>query len=463
MERSGMSRGNRVGWLRMAGIGFTLAFFAFIAISGCGDNDNGGPSGHHKKKPTPTPTATTTPTATPTPPPPSACLPSSSTSVLVQGKNVSSYVPKSNWEGGGSTGLSVVQVEGTGIPSAVISTPKDVNSCSSNSVTGETVCVANNTDVYLIMGSTLNSTLTSGASGSNGFSGGSCMNCGVTFNSTTNQALIGLSTATGPGYQFLDLAGASPTLETPFASPATEISEDLAIDPQRNFILSANEDGSYEIVNIASTTAPIFFENFTNLGQVFDSSAEDCGTGIALSSDEGTGNVFLADLTQATFTPGSPSGTWSAPSQLENFPEFLGLEVGTCGIAVAAGSHIAEVAGEFGGSGFGAIQLPSTSGTGTPAAVDYIECNVPNDPNNNPWNLGADPHTSTAYTSPNTGDAIALFENAAPPTFLAAVDMTKLLNPSIVARITNGQPTAHTCDPTVNLVTAGVVTFVAVP
>jgi hypothetical protein len=43
----------------------------------------------------------------------------------------------------------------------------------------QTVCVANNTDVYLITGATLNSTLKSGATGTEDFSGGSCMNCGA--------------------------------------------------------------------------------------------------------------------------------------------------------------------------------------------------------------------------------------------------------------------------------------------
>jgi hypothetical protein len=37
--------------------------------------------------------------------------------------------------------------------------------------------------------------------------------------------------------------------------------------------------------------------------------------------------------------------------------------------------------------------------------------------------------------------------------------MTKLLNPTIVPRTSGG----HTCSPSVNLVSAGVVSFVAVP
>jgi len=403
----------------------------------------------------------------------SACLPSSSLSVLVQGRNVSSYVPKGNWESS-TSGVSVVQVEGTGITPATITTPSVVNSCSSNSVTGQTVCVANDTDVYLITGSTLSAMLTSGATGTASFSGGNCMNCGVTFNSTTNQALIGMGLTTGAGYQFLDLAPSTPTFETAFPSASTgkQISEDLAIDPGLNLILSPAEDDNYEIVNVSTTTAPAFFEQApTLLGGVpdeLDSAAEDCSTGIALASQEGTGDIFLADLKQAVFTTGTP-GTWTsgAGERDQSFPEFAALSAGTSGIAVAAGSHIAEVSGEFdAGNAFGAIQLPSTSGSGSPAVVDYIECKVPNDPSG-PWSFGQDPHTSTAYTSPNSGDAIALFANldstTSVPTFLAVVDMTKLLNPTIVPRVTNGFPTAHTCDPTVDLVAAGVVSFVAIP
>ncbi len=185
---------------------------------------------------------------------------------------------------------------------------------------------------------------------------------------------------------------------------------------------------------------------------------------MALASDEFTGAVFLADLNQATFTPGSPAGIWTAPEQLQNFPEFADFFAGTDGIAVAGDSHIAVVNGEFGGNHFGAIQLPTTPGTGgtIPAASDYIACTIPNTPGGT-WSTGDDPHTTTAYVSPNTNDAIALVANSKPPTFVAVIDMTKLLNHTMVPRIKNGFPSKHTCSPSVNLVTAGVVRFVAVP
>lgn len=389
---------------------------------------------------------------------------------MVQGTNVVSYVPKGEW-GGTNTGVSVVQIEGTGVTPGVITTPNVVNSCSSNSVTGQTVCTANNTDVYVLSGSSLTNTLTSGGSGSIDFSGGSCTNCGVIVNSATNQAIIALSLASQGGFQILDLGGSTPSFEPAFASqsPTGEISEDIALDPSRHLLLSPNESSNYELVNIATSTSPQFFEHdnssSTTLAGTYDSAAEDCSTGVALASDEFSGSLYLADLNQATFTPGSPAGTWAAPEQLQEFPEFDALSAGTSAVAVAGDSHIAVVNGEFGGSLFGAVKLPTTAGTGgtIPAVSDYIACTIPNDPSGAVWDTGDDPHTTTAYVSPNTGDAMALVANSAPPTFIAVIDMTKLLNPTIVPRVNNGFPSAHTCDPSVNLVSAGVVSFVPVP
>ncbi len=446
-----------------------IALFSMV-VAGCGSDDD--PDCDHddpcvSASPTPTPVTSPTPTPTPTPVPVGACLPSSSLSVgvLAGTKNVVSYVPKGAWDTS-TTGVSLVQVEGTGITSTTISTPNTVNSCSSNSVTGETVCTANNTDVYTITGSTLTNTLTSGGTGTISFSGGTCTNCGVTIDTVNNKALIGLSVGGNGGYQQLDLSVTPPTFGTAVASqdPSHEISEDLLIDSGRDLLLSPAEDGNFEIVEKQSGTSPEFFENSTYTGapEEFDSAAEDCSTGIALASIEFTSNLFIADLTQGTFTPGSPSGTWSAPSQTQSFsPDFDGFSAGTCGIAVAQGTHTGVVTGEFGGNQFGAILLPSTSGSGTPAVADWVACTIPNDPTSAVFDMGLDPHTVTAYQSPNTGDAMALIANGdfVPPTFLAVIDLTKLLNTTIVPRTAG----THTCDPSTNLVTAGVVSFVAVP
>ena len=77
-----------------------------------------------------------------------------------------------------NTGVLVVPIEpAPATAPSSIATPSVVNSCASNWSTGQTVCTGNNTDVYLISGSTLNATLTSGATGPASFSGGTCENC----------------------------------------------------------------------------------------------------------------------------------------------------------------------------------------------------------------------------------------------------------------------------------------------
>ena len=124
--------------------------------------------------------------------------------------------------------------------------------------------------------------------------------------------------------------------------------------------------------------------------------------------------------------------------RLPDFSSFL--SAGISGIAVAPGSHLAGV--------------PATSGVGTPSAVDYVAAMMPNDPSGAPWDMGLDPHTMTAYTSPNSGKAILAISNLT-RTYLALVDMQKLLDPMLRT------PGTNTVDPGVDLVSSGIVTFVA--
>ncbi len=167
-------------------------------------------------------------------------------------------------------------------------TPNIVNSCAANPLTGKTVCTANNTDVYVLTGTTLSNTLTSGGSGTIGFSGGSCTNCGVAMDATHNKATIGLAIGGAGGFQILDLA--TLTFEPAFKSAAGIISEDPLVDPSRNFMLSASENNNFEIVNIANPLAPTFFEKlfaYSGFGEA-NSTGEDCATGIALAPAEGS-------------------------------------------------------------------------------------------------------------------------------------------------------------------------------
>jgi hypothetical protein len=427
-------------WLMLAFLGLLIA--VGLVATGCDEGGHGGVVVvHHHHHPTPTPT-----------PAPNACLPSSSVGVLVQSTNATVYAPQGNWSSG-TAAVKVVPIEtssgvGTGGAPTTVVTGSVPNSCSCNSSTGTTVCTGNNTDVFLINGSTLSSTVHSGATATQGFSGGDCMNCGVVVDSTTNKALIAIGLTTGGpgGFQFLDLAG-TPTFETPIPA-GVETSEDVSIDPIRHLVLSPNEQRDYQILNISTSTAKLFNNTgFVTTGAP-DSAAEDCTTGIALSTLEGTGSLYIADLTQAVFTPGTP-GTWTdTASQTQVFPEFATFAAGTNGIAVAPGSHLAIVTGEFGGNLEGVIQLPATSGTGTPAATDWVAFTVPNLASGAPWSQGFDPHTVTAYVSPNSHKAFGVLEDA-DFGFLAVVDLQGLLSAPRTGHVVN------------NPLPAGVVTFIA--
>jgi hypothetical protein len=69
---------------------------------------------------------------------------------------------------------------------------------------------------------------------------------------------------------------------------------------------------------VATPTIPAFFERDVRDIDV-DSTAEDCSTGITFAAAEFAqpSQVFVADLTQSTFTSGAPAGTWSGPAQIQ--------------------------------------------------------------------------------------------------------------------------------------------------
>ena len=390
--------------------------------------------------------------------PQGSCQPSSSLSVLVSGTNVTSYVPKGNWSGG-ATGVGVVNVEGSGtLPTTnPITTTSVVNSCASNSVTGQTVCTANNNNVYIISGLSATPTVTplpSAGTGAIFFSGGSCTNCGVAMDAVNNKAVIALSLAGAGGYQYLNLSG-SPAFEAAFASqapvgPEANISEDILIDPFLNYILSPNENNNFEVVTVATTISPNFFEQAISIsGAKLDSAGEDCSTGIALAPAEFSipSQVYIADLSQAFLTSGSP-GTWTdAGATLQTLTGSV-LSAGASGIAVAQGTHTGIVAGEFGGDAITAIALPATSG-GIPAIANWVTCNI-----GGGFSNGFDPHTVTAYKSPISGHAIALLANGG-ATRLAVVDLTEMFNTSTVPS------TGNVCD--TSPLPASVVSFITVP
>jgi hypothetical protein len=375
-------------------------------------------------------------------------------------------VPNGSWDEP-VTGVQIVPIAGSGgAPKSTVDTPNPVNSCAANQITHTVVCVSNGTDIYLINGDTgaLSATLTSGGVGTITFSGGSCTTCGVVVDPTTNTAIVSISLSGGTsGYQIVNLA--NDTLGTPIPMLGTTfISETFGLDLTRHFILSPNEGGDYDVptdynlIDITTPSSPAQY-NLSNAATIFpdddelDSAAID-STGIVLATDEFTENLFLADLTQATYTAGTP-GTWSAPDQLQDLPPLNDyFTAGTTGIAVAFGAHTALLEDEFGTTAFAAILLPSTSGSGTPAVQDWAVAAMPNTPDEQGWLMPLDPHGLTAaYVQLSTAKGMGLLMNDQ-RTYIAVIDLSALLaaprNP------------ANVVDPTYDLLANNVVQFVSI-
>jgi len=384
---------------------------------------------------------------------------------------ITAYVPNGSWSES-DTGVQIVPIAGSGgAPKSTVDTPHTVNSGFANQITHTVVCASNGTDIYLINGDTgaLSATLTSGGSGTAGFSGGDCTTCGVVVDPTTNTAVlsVALNSGASSGYQILNLADNS--LGTPFAVTGdTGIAEHFALDLSRHLILSPNEGADfnfpigiptdYNIFDISHPSAPKQY-NLSNAATVFpdndvlDSAAID-STGIMLATDEFTGNIFLADLTRAGYVSGSP-GTWAAPNQLQDLPEFNDyFTAGTTGIAVAYGAHEALLEDEFGDTAFGAIQLPSTSGNGTPAVEDWVVADMPDTPDEEGWLMPLDPHGLTAaYVQIGTNKGIGLLMNDQ-RTYIAMIDLGALLAAP--------RSPEHVVDPSYDLLGNNVVQFIAI-
>jgi hypothetical protein len=176
-----------------------------------------------------------------------------------------------------------------------------------------------------------------------------------------------------------------------------------------------------------------------------DASAEDCSTGVGITPGEFTNSVDLVNLNSITFA----SPNYTAPNALATLVTLgYAFSAGLSGSAVAQGSgHLAVVTGEFGGNTFAVLKLPPALGTAVPACGGA-------------FSAGFDPHTITAYTSPNNGDSFAVFAgySGSVPTCLAVVDMSTVINPALSPRGGAGY-SAHEVSPA-NL-PAPAVTFFA--
>jgi hypothetical protein len=220
-------------------------------------------------------------------------------------KDVSVYAPAGDWTEIFTTGVYLVPLEGS-VSRATIPTTEIVNSCSGDSITGTVICSADNNDVYLINGSTLTKTVTSIATGTANFSGGTCTNCNSSVD-PLGVGVVGLTRqpAISPGapiylYQFFALSNGASLGSV--GVPA--LSESPAIEPNKHWILSATETADYDIVKYDVGAQPevfLYADRGTVIdGNELDGAAVDCTTDIAVASVEifDVGDMFIADLTQ---------------------------------------------------------------------------------------------------------------------------------------------------------------------
>jgi hypothetical protein len=148
-----------------------------------------------------------------------------------------------------------------------------------------------------------------------------------------------------------------------------------------------------------------------------------------------------------------------------NFPEFSLFQYGTTGIAVAPGSQLGVVTSEVGDGHIAVVQLPSTSGVGTPNFVDYVFATMPDISENplTPFFIGADPHAVTAYLSPNDGLPYALVTSWTAyyetPTYIGVVNLQMLLQAPRFG--CPGATCTHFVDPSYDMTKA--VRYIALP
>ncbi len=189
----------------------------------------------------------------------SSCVPGASMSVLfgptdgTVKNTVTAYVPNSSWYYVYGNTVDVVPLEGAATTPSMVTTGGPVNSCSSNSNTLQTVCVDNYRGVYLIKGSSLMASFSSGANTDASFSGGSCMNCGVAMDAVNNIAYIseGYSDGIHGGTAIEGFKLNTLSFTGPFGL-YNHVSEDIQIDPTRNLVLTPNEYNHFNVVSTAS-------------------------------------------------------------------------------------------------------------------------------------------------------------------------------------------------------------------
>ena len=478
---------------------------------------------------TPTSSASSSASATATPVPQAAGTVNKNSAnapgIIITGTTVTAYIPLGS-DSFTVAGVGQAVIEGPSPqPSPATYSANHVLSCSP-AASGEIVCAEGNSagvaqfDLVPAGASTAAMTMVpTSSTGSIDYLPGECSACGVLVDDTLGTSTLGLAIMSTPdGFFTLDLGNVSATpvqiTTNPSEAPGDDVpGANFGYDVSNHYILNANYDVTsftptlqttlplFQIINITNPASPQVYElnNATSFFEPMTMASECSGPSNTSDNDnaypettaidevthiayvsfhtppvcENTpplpDTIALFDLSpsQTTFTPGSPgmSGTWDTNGkQIQSLSNDFALN-GVDVMSIEPNNHVAILGG---GPLLGAMSLPTTSGSGTPAIQDWVSATMPSDPDGTPWNGWSLPNGVQTYVSPNTSKSMALMLNALEDNsgnrtgiarYAALVDIKALL--AQPRDQTGGHQVAAANDGTA-LITENVVTFVRV-
>ena len=365
-----------------------------------------------------------------------------------------------------------------------------VNSCAADAKNLKVVCVGYNSskvaviDVsgYISSGSAptvteydLGNTVTSG------FSGGSCLDCGVIIDPLDHGFIV----SSGDGYRVVNYSGSviKSFLSNATATPPVDLAtENFGYDPVHDMIYSpeyadggsitstdeylwvidVTKDKLYQWSHrmVDTTTDPVLGIpelNSTGIGSMTaDAVAMDPATGIMAIGHEWTPLLLALNMSAATFN--ASAGTFDAPYAvvpLQNVYSPSGYL--TTGMVIEPSSHIMFLEGEF-GDDIGAAQMPVTSPSGSFTVTSYTSAQMPTPttwcPSVSTWSNVGDPHGLSAFTAVINKEPMGLLIDSS-KTCLAIVDLNKLL-------AAPKQAGTNTVSSTYDLVANGVISFIGI-
>ena len=421
-----------------------------------------------------TPTATSTSSASPTATSSPGATDRNSANALgvfISGTTtVNAFVPEGS-DNLSNTGTYQVVIESAAspLPSPTLITTDRVNSCAP-SVTGQVVCSGQTGTVDLVPAAATSPTIQSISPLPNSvnYADGDCIACGAMVDDVLGLSIV----STGSGFLPVTLSNgtlgsliATNTNSATGPDPNEVPGMDFGYDAMHHRILSANfqvtsvsmgfmtSTPHFQIIDISTPASPVVYD-LTNDFNIFEGNSRTCGSPPSPSDDlpdttaydtstqiayvsfhnKATCNatppddIAMFDMSQATFN--ATTHEWTTPSFLIQSITGTALN-GIDSISVESKNHLAMLSG--GDNNIGVLQLPAASGgnSASLAVTDWVNANMPNDPDGVAWSGWGEPNGVATYVSPNTGKVIGVLMNnpagGGGSTYLALIDMEALL------------------------------------